>query len=115
VDALTGEDGSVTTYKRVVAAIRQFASGNQIVTNFDEKNPQTLLAFLDEQLEELVVMGGDAMADLGPAVVKRLKQMVSHEVYHCFILLAFPDFLLFIRLVSSTMTEPSKVTLALAA
>jgi DNA repair protein RAD50 len=77
VDALTAEDGSVTTYKRVVAAIRQFASGNQIDANFDEKDPQTLLSFLDEQLEELVVMGGDAMADVGPAVVKRLKQLVS--------------------------------------
>jgi len=75
VNSLCGEDGSVTTYQRVVAAIRQFADGAGIVTNFDEQDPQTLIAFLDAQLEDLVDMGGDAMAEVGPAVIKRLKNL----------------------------------------
>jgi len=84
LDALTGEDGSVTTYQRVVAAIRQYAQGAGIVTEFDEKDPQSVVAFLDERLEEVDEIPDDSV-DVARKLIKRLKMMVRDKAaLRCF-------------------------------
>ena len=82
LDSLTGEDGSITRYQRVVSTMRRFASEAGIVTDFDEKDSQSVVAFLDAQLEDLVDMGGDSMTEVAPKVLKRLKKMVR-LYYYC--------------------------------
>ena len=77
IDALTGDDGSVRKYQRVVSTMRRYAAEAEIATNFDENEPQTVLSFLDAQLEDLVDIGGDSMIDVAPKILKRLKKMVS--------------------------------------
>ena len=76
LDALSGENGTMKVYDRVVSTMRRFAAESGIITDFDEKDPSTVLVFLDAQLEDLVDIGGDAMTDVVPKLLKRLKKMV---------------------------------------
>lgn len=82
IDALTGDEGSVSTYQRVISAIRQYANGAGIVTEFDEKDPQTVVSFLTEQLEELDEMTDDAV-EVGRKLIKKLKMMVRTKILFC--------------------------------
>ena len=91
IDALSGDNGSIKVYDRVVSTMRRYAAEAGIVTDFDEKDPQSVLSFLDVQLEDLVDMGGDSMTEVAPKVLKRLKKMVSRcctqkrdRVYHSY-------------------------------
>jgi hypothetical protein len=76
VDVLNGDDGAIKKYDRVLLAMRKYASEIGIVSDFDEKDPQSVLSFLDAQLDDLLDAAGDANPELAVKVVKRMKKLV---------------------------------------
>mmetsp|Transcript_27257 Transcript_27257/g.40242 ORF Transcript_27257/g.40242 Transcript_27257/m.40242 type:complete len:1418 (-) Transcript_27257:229-4482(-) len=71
------EEGSVATYKRIVAAIRQHAATTNASTeNLNEDDPQGVYNFVTERLADMDDLAGDSSkSDIVSKVIKRLMKM----------------------------------------
>jgi hypothetical protein len=83
LDALSGDDGAVSKFLRIVSAIRKYEQEAGIVSAMDGSDPQKVSAYLTARIEELEA---SSKYDLQPEVVATLMDQLVELVRTPFVI-----------------------------
>jgi hypothetical protein len=85
LDALSGDDGAVSTFQRIVSMIHLFEQGAGIASAMEGSDPQNVSAYLTARIEELEASSKD---DLQPEVIAKLTGQLMALVHKSFVIVS---------------------------